>query len=185
MIDLSVYAKDVADAVDMRDALEAYGIEVGRTGYALCPFHNEKTGSLKVYPHSWYCYGCGKGGDIVTLVRELFDLSFRDALEKVNDDFALVLPLDGKPTIRQKRDLERRRRELTRAREERTRKLAENYEAYLDLLDAWNLCERCLERYKPKPGDEALHPLFEGALQVREPLRFALDNFNFEAGVEP
>ena len=185
MMDLSLYAKDVADAVDMRDALETYGIEVGRTGYALCPFHTEKTGSLKVYPHSFYCYGCGNGGDVITLVRGLFDLPFTDALKKVNEDFALGLPIGDKPTIRQRRDLERKRRELTAARERRQQTLAANFEEYLDLLDAWNICERCLKLYKPSPGDETLHPLFEGALQLREPLQFAIDNFDFNKGVEP
>lgn len=43
----------------------------GRNLTGLCPFHSEKTGSFVVYPEngSFYCFGCGAGGDVVTFVR--------------------------------------------------------------------------------------------------------------------
>ena len=168
----------------MRHALETYGVEVNRTGYALCPFHDEKTGSLKVYPHSFYCYGCGKGGDVITLVRSLFDLPFRDALRKVNEDFALCLPIDEKPTIRQKREAQDKHRELERARERRKKQHDAAWSRYLDLLQELDVCKDAIERYKPKPGDEMLHPLFAEALHRREYLNYLIDSYDFEKEVD-
>ncbi len=179
MRDLSVYAKDAAAAVEMRHALENYGIEVNRAGYALCPFHDEKTGSLKVYPHSFYCYGCGKGGDVITLVRSLFDLSFRDALIKVNADFALGLPIDKKPTIRQRRAAQEKRRELERAQMHRQRAHIENWESYLDLVVEWELCGLYIRNYKPVPGDDTLHPWFVKALRRRDYLDYLMNSYVF------
>lgn len=87
------YADQVKTAVSVKDAAKAYGITLDRQGYALCPFHREKTGSFLVYPHGrgWYCFGCGEGGDVIKLVQKLFDLSFLDAIRKLDEDFHLGL----------------------------------------------------------------------------------------------
>lgn len=57
----------------------------GKTYKALCPFHGEKNPSFTIYPatNSWYCFGCGKGGDIIALVRELDGLTFVEAIEQL------------------------------------------------------------------------------------------------------
>ena len=168
----------------MRHALENYGIEVNRAGYALCPFHDEKTGSLKVYPHSFYCYGCGKGGDVITLVRSLFDLSFRDALIKVNADFALGLPIDKKPTIRQRRAAQEKRRELERARERRQKARDAAWNRYLDLLILRDVCGDLIRNLAPRTPDETLHPAYVAALRQIEWLDYLLDSFDFEKEVD-
>lgn len=55
----------------------------GSTYVAICPFHQEKNPSFTIYPeaNSFYCFGCGKGGDIITLVREADGLGFVEAIE--------------------------------------------------------------------------------------------------------
>lgn len=184
MIDLSVYAKDAAVAVEMRHALENYGINVNRAGYALCPFHDEKTGSLKVYPHSFYCYGCGKGGDVITLVRSLFDLPFTDALRKVNEDFALGLPLDEKPTIKQRREMQNRRLELERARKRKQKQHDAVYAHYLDLLVTRDYLQDCIDRLKPAQWEETLHPVFADALHRLPYIDYLIDSFDFENEVD-
>ena len=86
----------------MTELAASYGFEPNRAGFICCPFHNEKTASLKIYPDNrgWYCYGCNAGGDIITFTQKLHRLNFKQALKKLNDDFALGLESEGKPSYR-------------------------------------------------------------------------------------
>lgn len=54
----------------------------GRHYWAHCPIHPEKTPSFSVNPEQqrWYCFGCHKGGDVITFIRELRGCSFPEAL---------------------------------------------------------------------------------------------------------
>ena len=56
----------------MKDILERLGIEINQRGFICCPFHNEKTPSLKIYEHSYFCFGCGTGGDVIDFVKHYF-----------------------------------------------------------------------------------------------------------------
>lgn len=96
----------------MREVSEGYGFRVNRAGFATCPFHHEKTASLKIYPGSrgWHCFGCHKGGSVIDFARELFGLSPLDAVKRLNQDFHLGLPLDHKPTEAERREVQERRR---------------------------------------------------------------------------
>lgn len=87
----------IKSAVPVREAAIRYGLDVGRDGMALCPFHGEKTPSLKIYPgdRGFYCFGCGAGGDVVKFTAMLFNLTNREAAEKLDADFGLGL--SGKP----------------------------------------------------------------------------------------
>lgn len=64
--------------------LEGRGVKVNKIGYACCPIHHEKTPSFRVYKNnSWFCFGCAKGGDIITLLMALDNLSFREAVRQL------------------------------------------------------------------------------------------------------
>lgn len=180
MRDLKAYAAIITNTLAMRDVLTRYGVTVNRTGYALCPFHSEKTGSLKVYPHSFFCYGCGSGGDAITFVRRLFELSFTDAVQKLNDDFLLGLPIGEIPTIRQKRELKRRRVEITQEVERQRAAEAERFDAYLDLLEAYTTTLDVLKLFAPMPDDDGLNPVFVDALRKRDALEVELLAFRFD-----
>ena len=54
----------VKENVTARQAAEAYGLKVGRTGMACCPFHSDKSPSMKL-DERYYCFGCGATGDAV------------------------------------------------------------------------------------------------------------------------
>ncbi len=58
----------------------------GTTLVGLCPFHEDHIPSLTVYPGSgnFHCYGCGKHGDVITFVREMENLTFRQALDALD-----------------------------------------------------------------------------------------------------
>lgn len=57
-----------------------------------CPFHSERTASFRVYRsnNSFYCFGCGVGGDQINFVAKMLDISYYDALKRVDEDFMLA-----------------------------------------------------------------------------------------------
>jgi len=75
----------------MPDVARFYGMQINRSGMACCPFHNEKTPSLKVYPDHFYCFGCGATGDCTGFVAKLFGISQFEAAKKISHDFGLNL----------------------------------------------------------------------------------------------
>lgn len=69
----------------------------GKNLVGLCPFHNEKTPSFTVYPEngSFYCFGCGVGGDVITFVRRMENLDYMEAVKQLADRVGMALPEDG------------------------------------------------------------------------------------------
>lgn len=69
----------------------------------LCPFHDEKTPSFHVTPSRgfFYCFGCGEGGDVITFVRKIDNLSFFEAVQQLADRVGVVLRIsdDGFPAV--------------------------------------------------------------------------------------
>ena len=72
-------SEEIKEAYSMRDVLERYRIRPNRSGFILCPFHKEKTASMKIYKDSYYCFGCGAHGDVFDFVGAMDDLSFRES----------------------------------------------------------------------------------------------------------
>ena len=86
-------ASKIRVSLSMRDIADKYGLEVNQAGFATCPFHSDKTASLKIYPSDkgWHCFGCGEGGSVIDFVMKLFDLQFMDACKRIDADFNLGL----------------------------------------------------------------------------------------------
>lgn len=66
----------------------------GRLAKALCPFHSEKTASFTVYgdTQSYYCFGCGKGGDVITFIIEIENLDYIEAVKFLAEKVGLNMP---------------------------------------------------------------------------------------------
>ncbi len=66
----------------------------GRNLVGLCPFHGEKTPSFTVYPEttSFYCFGCGAGGDVITFIKRIENLEYIDAVRFLADRSGLKMP---------------------------------------------------------------------------------------------
>ena len=79
----------VKAAVPMRAAAERYGLEVKFSNMVRCPFHEDHTPSMQLYEDHFFCFGCGKHGDVVTLVSELFCIPPYDAACRLADDFGV------------------------------------------------------------------------------------------------
>lgn len=83
---------DIKAAITPEEVIRRYGFQINRAGFIKCPFHTGDTqGSLKVYPKKWHCFGCGKGGSVIDFAQELFGLSNRAAMARLNSDFGLHL----------------------------------------------------------------------------------------------
>lgn len=101
---------------DIKPVMEFYGIEFNRHGFAICPFHSEKTASLSTKGNFYKCFGCGASGDAISFVQQLYDESFINAVKRLNHDFGLGIGTDKPETTA---EVVRRRKEQERKRQER------------------------------------------------------------------
>lgn len=87
------YKTDIEDVISTYVSLK----KRGSTLVGLCPFHNEKTGSFTVYPEtqSFYCFGCGAGGDAIGFLKRIENLDYMDAVKLLADRAGLQIPNDG------------------------------------------------------------------------------------------
>jgi DNA primase len=86
-------ANDVVDVVGEYVQLK----KQGRNYVGLCPFHNEKTPSFSVTQDKqiFHCFGCGKGGNVVTFLMEMENYSFYEALKVLSERSGIPLPDTG------------------------------------------------------------------------------------------
>ena len=96
MSDLSQTIEAVKQALPIEQVVGSR-VQLTRKGnrlWGLCPFHAEKSPSFSVLPDREFfkCFGCGKGGDIITFVREMDGLEFIEALRMLADQAGIELP---------------------------------------------------------------------------------------------
>lgn len=147
--------------VTAREVAERYGLKVSRHGKACCPFHYDKSPSMKL-DERYYCFGCQATGDAVDLAAKLLGLAPRDAALQICKDFGLaagkespvrpreMLPQDNTPIS-----------EVLRC--------ADILLDYLWLLKGWE------EEYAPQDRDAEWHPRFVEALREKSTIEFMLD----------
>lgn len=90
------FIQQIRDNNDIESVISSY-IDLKRRGknlVGLCPFHNEKTPSFTVYPEtaSYYCFGCGAGGEVINFIRNIENLDFTEAVKLLADRAGLKLP---------------------------------------------------------------------------------------------
>lgn len=176
------FATAIKTMVSTPEVFEFYGFKRNRAGFVCCPFHGEKTPSMKVYDGAkgFHCFGgCGAHGDALDFVQRYFKLSFNEALVKINADFHLGLPLDGNDKEAQRksmREAEQRRRERE-ANEKEHKRLRK---AYDEALVAWIRLDMNKGLYAPRSSDEELNPLFVEAVQGWEAAAQRLDKAQIE-----
>lgn len=171
------YAYEIKSKVSMLDIVDMYRIPTDRKGFALCPFHNEKTPSMKIYSgeKGFYCFGCGASGDVIKFIQMYFNIPFKDALKKINDDFGLNLPIGRKMSERQRLAISK---ESFKRKQEREAQKTAYFRLLKNFLDAHSEIirfEQQKAKYKPKTQDEELHPLFIESLKKQEQAYFNLE----------
>ena len=156
----------VKQSVTTRQAAEHYGIRVNRNGMACCPFHNDKTPSMKL-DKRFHCFGCGADGDVIDFVAALYGLGKKEAAAQLASDFGLAYE-DWKPPGRARKPKPRQKSPEEQFREAKAhcfRVLAD----YLHLLRVWKT------DYAPHSPEEAFHPRFVEALQKQAHVEYLLD----------
>ena len=157
----------IKSQINMIDICRTYGFNIQRGNFICCPFHNEKTPSLKLYDgnRGFYCFGCGEHGSVIDFVMRYFGLDFQSAISKLNDDFRLGLPIGKK--IDRRTQLEMNKAAFERKRkieaEKKRREQIEN--DYWAAFDEWKRLDDNKRNYAPKTPTEPLHPLFVEALK--------------------
>ncbi len=93
VIDEIVYRNDIEQVIGSYVTLKRAGSNMN----GLCPFHNEKTPSFTVFPatKSFYCFGCGAGGDVISFIMREENLDYVDALEFLADRAGITIPKDN------------------------------------------------------------------------------------------
>lgn len=166
---MSVNADRIKETVSIVEASERYGVEPNKRGYALCPFHEEGMESLKLYPetNTFYCFGCGAGGDVITFVERLFQLKYGQALVRLSNDFGVSLE-DGRLDSRRAAVISRERAARKIAKENARK----DYMRQIGLFSAlWEIRSSCA----PKEPDEPLDPAFVQALHELDYLDYWLE----------
>ncbi|WP_287715477.1 CHC2 zinc finger domain-containing protein [Blautia sp.] len=159
--------ESVKQSVTTRQAASFYGIRVGRNGMACCPFHNDRTPSMKV-DSCFYCFGCGASGDMIDFAASLHGLGKREAAVRLAEDFSI--PYDDKSPPRRKQNRPQPRRKSVEQRFQET----ERY-CFRVLCDYLRLLEHWKTAYAPQPQDAVWHPLFVEALQRISYTEYLLD----------
>ena len=156
----------VKQSVAVREAAEMYGIAVGRGGMACCPFHDDRHPSLKLNEDYFYCFGCGATGDVTDFTARLYDLSPKEAAEKLAQDFGLSY--DSKAPLR---------RSYVRQKSEAQVRKEKREHGWRVLTDYYHLLRKWEADYSPKTPDEDPHPRFLEAIQKKDYMAYLLDTF--------
>ena len=156
----------VKQSITIREAAERYGIEVGRNSMACCPFHDDKNPSMKLNKDYFYCFGCGATGDVIGLTARLYNLSPKEAAEKLAQDFGLIYDSQAPP----RRNYVRQKTEAQKFKESRDH-------AFRILADYFHLLRKWETNCTPKTPVESMHPRFLEAVQQKDYIGYLLDSF--------
>ena len=146
-------------AVSVKEAAEYYGLEVNRGSMICCPFHADRTPSMKLNEEYFYCFGCGAHGDVVALTAQLFDLPPAEAAKKLAADFGIV---EQKPSVLTKLKRSKSQAEL----ESRSFRVLGDY---LQILQDWKA--HCA----PQSPEDAIDPRYAEACHMLERIENMLD----------
>lgn len=153
------YAGQIKEAVSCRTFAEAIGLKINRAGFTICPFHGDHDASLKIYSDErkgWCCFGCHRGGDVISFAMQYYGVGFRDALTRLDNDFNLeILPKGGDMrsdasagalgavTVAARR--------AARHKQERLREALQA--EYGIVYDKWLECDRIIQGFRPTDRD--------------------------------
>lgn len=162
--------REVKERADIVKVAQLYGLKLNRAYKCICPFHKEKTASLSISPQKqiWKCFGCGKGGDVISLVSELLNINALESAKSINSTLGLGLDPNQKSSYFQinKYKDKQKTEEMFKKWELKTFILLTDY---LHLLQDWQK-----EKAPKNPQDEPDN-LFVEALQNRDYIEYLID----------
>lgn len=166
-IDYAPFADAIVQSVSARQIGEDYGLNPGRDGRCVCVFcTGNRDDTLRLYPgnRGFYCFRCHQSGDVIALYRQITGAGFRKAVEDLNSQYGLNLPLetaDMEAVQKAKEQAERRRHERAE-KEAKDRKLLEEL---WDVADAVQILEYYRDTLAPRTPEEPLRQRYVAALR--------------------
>lgn len=144
---------EIKSTYSMRDILGRYGLQPNRSGFICCPFHKEKTASMKIYQDSYYCFGCGAHGDIFDFVGKMENITFREAFFELGGTYEHKKETFGERMnryhARKDREMQRKQEEDLREQRRLNNELIDTYRDCLilsvPLSDLWTECYNKLQ----------------------------------------
>uniref|UniRef100_UPI00386535E3 CHC2 zinc finger domain-containing protein n=1 Tax=Ruminococcus sp. TaxID=41978 RepID=UPI00386535E3 len=156
-----------------------YGFQPNRAGFITCPFHSEKTASLKIYANGrrFKCFGCGEGGSVIDFVMKIENLPFKGAIIKLNDVFNLGLSLTNNLTYREREKAKRLARKMELLRDIQNGYIVSKSRLYECLEDCYMYAERIIKENEP------FSDLFAKAVIVKVMIVNEIENFDLKGGI--
>ena len=153
----------VKQSVTTRQAAERYGIRVERNGMCRCPFHEDRTPSMKL-DRRYYCFGCGATGDVIGFVSRLRGIGSKEAAILLAHDFSISYEVGA----------DKKSKPQQQNTDEQNYQHMERY-CFRVLLDYYRLLCRWKEDYAPQTPEDGYHPRFVEALQKLSLIEYLLD----------
>ena len=176
--DKSNIFQDVKDRVTTIQAARAYGFDVKRTGMMCCPFHDDRTPSMKV-DKRFHCFGCGEDGNVIDFTAKVFGLSPIEAAQKLAEDFNIPYEKPEKNKTKKKPIPKRN------VNYERYRKLEDRF--FLILIQYRNRLDLWRELFAPEDEEQEWDELFCESLEKSDRIQYLLQCFleaDFEGRVD-
>ena len=165
---MGIYSQ-IKEQVSTRAVAEHYGYKVSRNGMMKCPFHPDKTPSMKV-DQNFICFGCQEKGDVIDFAAKLFGLPAYEAAGKLVAEMELTVTAENAPKAPPG---SRRKAKRQRLEQKQFNKAVDRvYSVYCDyfhLLNEW------AEVHAPRSPTEDFHPLFVEAMHKRDYVEYLLD----------
>lgn len=162
--------REVKERADIVKVAEYYGLKLNRAYKCVCPFHKEKTASFSISPQKqiYKCFGCGKGGDVISLVSELLNINALESAKSINNTLGLGLDAEKSNNYFEinKYKEKRKTEEMFKQWENKTFQLLCDY---LHLLWKWE------EEKAPKDIEEDPNELFVEAMHNKDYVEYLID----------
>ena len=157
-------------AVSVPEAAERYGLIVTKTGMTLCPFHEDRHPSLRLYDDHFYCFTCAAHGDVIDLTAKLLGVSIQEAIDRLASDFRIGSYDDLPKSVRPARS------HISKFRDEELM-------CVTVLTDYERLLRRWKSEFAPKTSDEIPDDRYVEACQMLDQIE-CLADFLCSSGLE-
>lgn len=156
-------SEEIKQEYSMGEIVGRYGLMPNRSGYIPCPFHKEKTASMKIYAKDYHCFGCGENGDIFDFIQRMENITFPEAFRSLGGTYGVESPKAARiRKLTARKEKARRKEEEMRFQRWRADRLGE-------VCRLLRLLDEAIPGYVQYSGE------WEAAIQMREANRYKYD----------
>lgn len=156
--------EQIKNQLTPKHVTERYGPPIHRGDMICCPFHDDRTPSMKLYDDHFYCFGCQKSGDVIDLAAQLLRLTNYEVAKLLSADFGITDEVPTQPVRTTPYEHSRQFHE-------------DEQECYLALLDYFKLLKLWEQKYQPTSQIATPDPRFIEACQMKSYVEYLCDIF--------